>query len=210
MHAEQIAELLGPYLQDEALHPKQFAQISQYLDLLTKWNARMNLTSVREPRQIVARHFGESFFTARRLFPEPGTASTLLDVGSGAGFPGLPIAIARPGVTVTLVEAHGKKATFLKEVLRGAEIANASVFHGRAETYTEHAKVVTFRAVERFEAILPVSASLVTGGGKLAALVGSMQVTEIKRLLGTGWEVRESVYFPGSTQRVLVIAERHS
>lgn len=206
MDSVQIAALLAPYLQGETLAPAQFSQISIYIDLLLKWNARMNLTAVRDPEQIVTRHFGESLFAAHQVFPDPAMKATLADVGSGAGFPGLPIAIARPAVQVTLIEAHGKKATFLKEVLRATGVRNARVATMRAEDYGEKADVVTFRAVERFAAILPVSAALVKSGGRLAGLLGTSQVHEANRLIGNGWEKDEGVNFPDSAQRVLWIS----
>lgn len=206
MDSVRIAALLAPYLQGELLEAAQVSQISIYIDLLLQWNARMNLTAVRDPEQIVTRHFGESLFAARQLFPHPAIEATLADVGSGAGFPGLPIAIARPAVQVTLIEAHGKKATFLKEVLRATGVRNARVATMRAEDYGEKADVVTFRAVERFEAILPVSAALVKSGGRLSGLLGMSQVSEANRLIGNDWEKDEGVNFPDSAQRVLWIA----
>lgn len=208
METARIAALLAPYLEDETLASAQWQQISTYLDLLLKWNARMNLTAVREPEQIVARHFGESIFAAQRLFPDQAATATAADVGSGAGFPGVPMAIVRPGLQVTLIEAHGKKATFLKEVLRSAAIKNASVAQERAENHAEKADLVVFRAVEHFAAILPVSAALVKEGGRLAAMFGSSQLEEAKALIGSEWEKGEGVYFPGSTQRMLWIAQR--
>jgi 16S rRNA (guanine527-N7)-methyltransferase len=208
MNPDQIAALLAPYLAGEMLTEAGLAKLSTYLDMLTKWNARMNLTSVRSPAEIVARHFGESVFTAVTLFPEPDSTATIVDVGSGAGFPGLPIAIARPDTRVTLIESHGKKATFLKEVIRATSCRNANVFTGRAEMYVEKADVVTFRAVEHFEAILPISASIVATAGRLAGLLGSGQVTAAEWLTGEGWRSKASVYFPGSTGRTLWIAER--
>ena len=169
-----MVELLQPYLVGETLSSLQAEQLARYLELLLKWNARMNLTSVREPEQIITRHFGESLFAALHIFHDSKSSSTLADVGSGAGFPGVPIAVVRPQVQVSLLEAHGKKATFLKEVLRGAGIRNASVFEGRAEAYGHQAEVVTLRAVEHFAGILPVSGGLVQEGGKLAALVSAV------------------------------------
>ena len=85
-----IADLLTPYL--ERGSPSLYSQLSAYLDLLLKWNARTNLTAIREPEEIVRRHFGESLFAAQHL----GHPDTLLDFGSGAGFPGIPIALLRP------------------------------------------------------------------------------------------------------------------
>src|SRR6202041_1504910 len=107
-----IAALLIPYLNPPAAI---LPQLSAYLDLLLKWNARTNLTAIRNPEEIVRRHFGESLFAARHLDPN---TSSLLDFGSGAGFPGLPIALLRPDVQVTLAESQNKKATFLREVVR--------------------------------------------------------------------------------------------
>ncbi|MGB9145730.1 MAG: 16S rRNA (guanine(527)-N(7))-methyltransferase RsmG, partial [Acidobacteriaceae bacterium] len=85
-------------------------QLDAYLALLLRWNARMNLTAVRDPESILRRHFAESLFAAEHI--PPGVA-TLLDFGSGAGFPGIPIAIARPEIAVTLAESQNKKAAFL-------------------------------------------------------------------------------------------------
>src|ERR1700723_3085155 len=107
-----IASLLTPYLPE--IPPNLTAQLSTYLDLLLKWNARTNLTAIRDPEEIVRRHFGESLFTAVHL----PAAQTLLDFGSGAGFPGLPIALLRSELHVTLAESQNKKATFLREAVR--------------------------------------------------------------------------------------------
>lgn len=208
MEPDRIHQLLEPYLRPERLSQAQVSQVVAYLDLLLRWNARMNLTAVRDPEQIVTRHFGESFFAARILFPDPSASATLADVGSGAGFPGLPIALLRPMVEASLIEAHGKKAIFLKEVCRVTGLENVAIVAQRAEVYAGSAEVVTFRAVEDFAGILPISANLVVPGGRLAALLGSSQVTEAKRLLGEQWGQEGTVYFPGSTGRVLWISHR--
>ena len=151
--------------------------ISTYIDLLLRWNARINLTAIREPEEIVTRHFGESLFAARHLFParsapgqapepaisEVGKSSTsAIDVGSGAGFPGLPIKIWAPQIHLTLIESNQKKATFLREVVRTLTLTNINVFPGRAENYPgPPADVVTLRAVEQFDTALPVATRLV-------------------------------------------------
>src|SRR6202022_891918 len=129
LSTDTIADLLVPYLEEAGSHtgpdlgpnrdpnpgPGQlWAQLSTYLDLLLKWNARTNLTAIREPEEIVRRHFGESLFAGRQL----GTCKTLLDFGSGAGFPGVPIQLLRPEIQVTLAESQNKKATFLRELVR--------------------------------------------------------------------------------------------
>src|SRR3954451_9559731 len=121
METARIAELLEPFLQQddggrEELAPSQLQQLSDYLDLLLRWNAKTNLTSVREPEEIVTRHFGESLFLARKVNRE-GIRSAI-DLGSGAGFPGIPMKIYSPQLALTLIESQNKKATFLNEVIR--------------------------------------------------------------------------------------------
>src|SRR3954467_11463933 len=109
MQVEDIQRLLTPFApafaQAEVENP-QLAKLKAYLDLLVKWNAKTNLTSVRDPEEIVARHFGESLFAASQL-QKP---VTLIDFGSGAGFPGVPMAIHWPNAKVILVESQNKKA----------------------------------------------------------------------------------------------------
>src|SRR5277367_6238834 len=108
-----ITNLLTPYLPE--IPTTLPLQLSTYLDLLLKWNARTNLTAIRDPEEIVRRHFGESLFAARHI---ARSTQTLLDFGSGAGFPGLPIQLLRPKIAVTLAESQNKKATFLREAIR--------------------------------------------------------------------------------------------
>ena|SRR5271155_2349854 len=152
-----IATLLKPYLTDRITIPATlYPQLSLYLDLLLKWNARTNLTAVREPEEIVRRHFGESLFAAQYLDP---SASTLLDFGSGAGFPGLPIALLRPEIQVTLAESQNKKATFLREVVRNLKLPTA-IWAARVETMPEARlfHTVTLRAVDNMGAALAAAA----------------------------------------------------
>ncbi|HWW22665.1 MAG TPA: 16S rRNA (guanine(527)-N(7))-methyltransferase RsmG, partial [Edaphobacter sp.] len=123
----QIASLLAPYL---APPPEILPQLSLYLDLLLKWNARTNLTAIRDPEEIVRRHFGESLFAAQHI----GPCDTLLDLGSGAGFPGLPIALLHPEVRVTLAESQNKKSTFLREAARTLALPNVEIWPARVES----------------------------------------------------------------------------
>src|SRR6516162_8803791 len=151
------------------------AQLQTYLDLLLRWNARINLTAVRDPEQIVTRHFGESLFAARVLRDAGAfahTTPTLSDIGSGAGFPGIPIKLFAPQIHLTLIESQNKKATFLRELIRTLNLADAEVFNGRAETWNHTADIITLRAVEKFEAVLPLAASTVAPDGKLCLLIG--------------------------------------
>src|SRR5271169_6737725 len=157
MDADRIATLLEPFCGGDSLSPGLAIQLQAYLELLLRWNARMNLTAVRDPERIITRHFGESLFAARMLDHAGAFASTsglplgLADVGSGAGFPGVPIKLAAPQLHLTLIESQSKKATFLREVIRTLAIHDAEVFCGRAEGWRASADVVTLRAVEKFE-----------------------------------------------------------
>jgi 16S rRNA (guanine527-N7)-methyltransferase len=164
---QEIASLLTPYLPD----PAQLivSRLSVYLELLLKWNARTNLTAIRDPEEIVRRHFGESLFAGQHLGPE---TNTLLDFGSGAGFPGLPIAILRPEIAVTLAESQNKKATFLREVVRTLAL-QVEVWAGRVETLPEAVQfhTVTLRAVDNMAVAL--SAAAPRADKELLLLVGA-------------------------------------
>lgn len=205
MDAGRISELLAPFLGEEKLAESQLEQISSYIDLLLKWNARMNLTAVRDPEQIVERHFGESLFAARNLVARPSTIS-VADVGSGAGFPGIPLKIYAPDLGSTLIESHGKKATFLREVCRSLKLANINVFSGRAEHWEQNADLVTLRAVEKFDQVLGVAATLVAPQGRLALLIGAGQADEAEKALGGYWS--DSIAIPNSRERVLKIWQK--
>ena len=197
-----IANLLVPYLPDppSTLLP----QLSAYLDLLLKWNARTNLTAIRDPEDIVRRHFGESLFAASHLplenlgvsTTDPG-AITLLDIGSGAGFPGLPIALLRPGVQVTLAESQNKKAAFLREAVRTLNLPNVEVWAARAETLPAHRQfhIVTLRAVDNMEAALSAARVRVAPGGLLALL------TTVHQAPGAG----RSIPLPNSQSGILYL-----
>jgi len=242
MHPERIAELLRPFLaagsgvdvqssperaqgaadagQAAILSASQLESISIYIDLLLRWNARINLTAVRQPEEIVTRHFGESLFAAQRLFPatmadnqppadqpRPTTNNRVIDVGSGAGFPGIPIKIWAPQVHLTLIESNQKKAIFLKEVARALTLTNIDVVAARAENFSGQAEIVALRAVERFENVLPIAVRLVASGGVLALLVGDRQV-QPARQFGNMFRWSEPLQIPLSSKRVLLLGDK--
>ena len=233
MDVAQIAALLDPFL-EQPLRPSQLDQISIYIDLLLRWNARINLTALRRPEQIVTRHFGESFFLARHLFPassrpchpgpelvegegpafclaSPGALldpPRVLDIGSGAGFPALPLKIWAPDIHLTLVESNHKKATFLREVARALTLTNINVIADRTETLatradSPRAEVVTLRAVERFAAILPQAVTFLAPNATLALLIGAAQIPNLATLTTLKW--RPPLLVPQSHARVLSI-----
>jgi 16S rRNA (guanine527-N7)-methyltransferase len=200
MEETRIAELLQPFAGEIA--PERVTQISTYIDILLRWNERTNLTAVREPEQIVLRHFGESLFAARMLL-EPGAEWSVIDIGSGAGFPGMPLKLFAPRIKLTLVEAHAKKATFLREVVRALAFGNVNVVAARAETLADQADLVTLRAVEKFDEILPTAARLVRAGGRLGLLIGSGQVGVAHQLPEFTWAAPHAV--PQSRNRVVLV-----
>ena len=204
MTAEKINSLLLPFLLPDSVSPAQLRQVQLYLDLLLKWNAKINLTAVRFAEEIVTRHFGESFFAARHLTKVTRVAASVVDVGSGPGFPGLPIKIWSPEIDLVLVESNQKKAAFLREATRALGLKNVEVRAIRADELKSRFDLVTLRAVERFESILPVAASLLDNHAILALLVGEAQVEVAHGLLpNLTW--RDPISIPGSRERVLLI-----
>jgi 16S rRNA (guanine527-N7)-methyltransferase len=217
----RLTALLAPYLGGAVLNDTQLSQLASYLDLLLRWNARMNLTAIREPEPIVTRHFGESLFAARHLYSSGSKLETgnwqLFDVGSGAGFPGLPIKIWTPALQLTLLESNQRKATFLREVSRALQLTGVEVLTTRAETFAgqipDHKSqitnaTVTLRAVERFDEILPTAVRLLehvpVPTRRLALLIGSSQIPAARDIATTlTWS--DALPIPESSQRVLLI-----
>lgn len=202
METARIAQLLAPFLGEERVSEGQLSSVSTYIDVLLRWNARMNLTAVRDPEQIVERHFGEALFAARHLV-SPDSTATVADVGSGAGFPGITIKIYAPNLHLTLIEAHGKKAVFLREVSRALSLTNVDVFAGRAEQWGKTADLVTLRAVERFETILAAVTGLVSPQGRLGLLIGTKQAIQAEQLVPG--HPAPGLAIPGSRERVLKV-----
>lgn len=170
---ETIRELLSPYLSSSQLTDDLIGQLSTYLDLLIRWNARVSLTAIRRPEEIVQRHFGESLFTGAHLAAQLEDGANLLDYGSGAGFPGLPIQLLLPGVRVTLAESRAKKVAFLREVIRVLDL-KTEVWPQRAEELPPSRRfdAITLRAVDRMALSLDSAGKLLRENGWLAALVG--------------------------------------
>ena len=129
-------------------------------------------------------------------------------MGSGPGFPGLPIKMWAPHVHLTLIESNSKKATFLREVVRNLRLTGVDVFASRANLFTgSRGDVVTLRAVERFGSILPVAAELGVPSGRLAILVGQAQVRGVIELLG-GLKWDKPIKLPLSDSRVLILGRK--
>lgn len=209
MNASRIRELLVSFCGGLELTDTHVSQISTYLDLLLKWNSKMNLTAVREPEQIVRRHFGESLFAASLIASACAGAKSLTDVGSGAGFPGIPIKIVMPPLQVTLIESQQKKATFLREAIRSLNLSKIQVANARAEEVDFTADVVTLRAVESFEKVLPTAEKLLSKQGTLVLLIGNAQVDKAASLL-PNFRWRTPCAIPESDRRVVLMGSRPS
>src|SRR6202023_772713 len=249
MNHARIAELLQPFLgistkavlSPELCHPEaakagekpallspfQLQSISTYIDILVRWNARLNLTSIRDPEAIVTRHFGESLFAACHLFPTASAVPALneasvpslvgdfarprvADLGSGAGLPGLPIKIWAPHIALTLIESNQKKATFLREVTRTLILTDVNVYPDRAETLATQSRfdLVTLRAVERFADVVAIAARLVAPAGRLALLIGTSQLHQVQTLLADfSWP--DPLAVPRSQFRILLVGRRY-
>ena len=196
---QRIADLIEPYVGNASVPAEIYSQLSSYLDLLVKWNARTNLTAIRDPEEIVRRHFGESLFAGRQIGARMAKSASLLDFGSGAGFPGLPIQLLLPGLMVTLAESQGKKASFLREAVRTLGLGTG-VWAARVEALPDIIgsarvfDVVTLRAVDDMGRAMVEGRRRVRAGGLFVMLTTEVPAAvESIRLPGTsrGWVTLE-------------------
>jgi 16S rRNA (guanine527-N7)-methyltransferase len=192
--AVQVAEAAERWQLTSTVNEEAAARLAAYGNLLLHWNTRIALTAIRLEAALIERHLMEGAFAAAH-HPRAGT---VLDYGSGTGVPGIPIAICRPGLQITLAESQRKKAAFLQEAVRQLGIG-ASVYAGRAEALHQGSfDAVWLRAVERQREMLPVAASLLAPGGRLCILGGVSQPP----LAGWAWQ---RMPLPNSNGRVLHI-----
>jgi 16S rRNA (guanine527-N7)-methyltransferase len=185
----------------DAVSSAAYAQMADYLEILTRWNARLNLTSVRLPAEILKRHFVECAFAAQRL---PDDVLSLMDYGAGAGFPGMMIAICRPEIRITLAEAHGRKASFLREVIRSLELG-AEVYPSRVEDMPlgRRFHAVSMRAVERMEQAIPTAVQHLE---RYLVLLTTGPLATTYRVLFPELVFEEDIPLPSSDQMVLAMA----
>ncbi|HET8818462.1 MAG TPA: 16S rRNA (guanine(527)-N(7))-methyltransferase RsmG [Xanthomonadaceae bacterium] len=207
MRDELLAGLRALAL-DEALAKPLLA----YLALLARWNRTYNLTAVREPRAMVSRHLLDSLAMHPAVAPMGARGGALADLGTGPGLPGIPLAIASPGLQVTLVESNGKKARFLREAVRTLGLANARVLESRIEAVDAAGTfdAITARALATLPKILALGGHLLGPGGRLLAMKGVVPEDEIAGL-PRGWTVEriEPLAVPGlEAERHLVVVAR--
>ena len=180
-------------------------KIDAYRALLLRWNTKIALTTITDPKEVVRFHFCESIFAIAAGQFQNGR---LADVGSGAGFPGLAIALAAPSMDVTLIERNSKKAAFLLEVIRSVEIRNARVLHSSIEDVSTDTKFqyVTARAFGHFSDLTSWSADHMDEDGRLALWLGEEDLKLIVSRTSFSWG--DPVRIPGADKRILLIGEK--
>lgn len=202
--AEVIRRALREFRAD--VNDQQVAQIQQYMKLLLSWNDKVNLTAIRDPLEILYRHFCESMFGAVAADIDD---CRLADVGSGGGFPGLPMKILRPNLQVFLVESDVKKATFIAEVIRDIELTGASVLVSRYQEVGEEVApldTVCSRAVGEFGPFLDWAASERIAARRAVLWIGGRDMEDVQRI--SGWKWDPPVAIPQSLRRFVLVGTR--
>jgi 16S rRNA (guanine527-N7)-methyltransferase len=181
--------------------------LRRYLRLLQVWNKRMSLTSLEDTREILTRHFGESLFAFRAV---PILHGRLADVGSGAGFPGLPLKMACPELDLLLIESNTRKVVFLAEVVRSLRLTGVQILNTRMDEVNladQSLDFVTARALGDIPSLLRWSESLLKAKGKIVLWLGATDAAEIPTS-APGWVWRSPKQVPRSKQRVLLVGQR--
>jgi len=198
---DQISSALAPFRVQ--LSPEQIGKIREYIRLLLKWNQSVSLTSVVDPVEILARHFGESMFLTCLI---PVENCRLADIGSGAGFPGLALKIASPRLRVVLIESNKKKCAFLSEVVRSLDLKNVEILPLRFEeirTSPDFADIVTARAVGGFSEILQWAKASLVRRGHVILWIGGEDNTKVS--VTPSWIWQPAVKLPESQRRYVLI-----
>jgi 16S rRNA (guanine527-N7)-methyltransferase len=184
----------------------QVANVQRYMAMLLAWNEKVNLTAIRDPLEVLYRHFCESMYAVAAV---PLHAGRLADVGSGGGFPGLALKIARPELHVFLIESNIKKATFLAEVVRELGLTDTRVLVSQYEELAEEIAPLDFvcsRALGEFDKFLGWAHSERVAARQIVLWVGGRDIDEIKRI--RGWLWKDPIPIPRSLQRALLVGDR--
>ena len=197
-----LGEFKIPVFDDQVL------QIQQYMEILLTWNEKVNLTAIRDPLEILYRHFCESMYAAEAI---PLKNGRLADVGSGGGFPGLPLKILRPDLQVFLVESNIKKVTFLAEVIRELELTSAQVLARRYEELGEEVAPLDYvcsRALGEYPVFLAWARSQQIAAKQVILWIGSRDLEEIQKI--RTWDWSEPIEVPHSLRRLLLVGTKKS
>lgn len=194
-------------------------KLYNYMNLLLEWNEKINLTAITDEKEIILKHFIDSFTINKFI----NSGDIMLDIGTGAGFPGLPIKIIRPEVDVFLMDSLNKRINFLNEVIESLQLKNIEAFHSRAEEMAKNNKfrekfdVVTSRAVAKLNILLEYMLPYTKVNGKCLCMKGPNIEEEIKeaekalKILGGEIEKIEKIILPDSNiERKIIIIRKKS
>ena len=198
---DEIASILSPYV-PKAPSEQQLVAIARYLELLKKWNETIPLTSIEQDTELVARHFGECMFAGSVLEMPHGR---LADLGSGAGFPGLPLKIAFPELHITLIEPNMKKCAFLREVQHSLSLSGVEIVRSRYEDFRAEPYCFDFicsRALGGHKRLLQWSKTALKPRGRVILWLGSEDSNILARTKNWIWELPAKI--PESKHRVLL------
>jgi 16S rRNA (guanine527-N7)-methyltransferase len=190
------------------LSDAQVTCIQQYTRILQHWNEKLNLTAIKDPLEILHRHFCESMYAAVAV---PINSGRLADIGSGPGFPGLPLKILRPELQLVLVESNIKKGTFLAEVIRELGLLNARVLISRYEELGEELAPLDFvcsRAVGEFGPFLDWAASDGVSAGRVILWIGGRDLDEARK--SVQWDWQKPIPVPQSLRRYLLVGSKRT
>jgi len=197
-----LGEFKIPVFDDQVL------QIQQYIKILLTWNEKVNLTAIRDPLEILYRHFCESMYAAEAI---PLKNGRLADVGSGGGFPGLALKIMRPDLQVFLVESNIKKVTFLAEVIRELGLTRAQVLARRYQELGEEVAPLDYvcsRALGEYPVFLDWAGSQQIAAKQVILWIGGRDLEEIQKI--RTWDWSEPIEVPHSLRRLLLVGTRKS
>lgn len=198
---ERIREALLPY--GIAADSELCDGIRVYVEILLRWNEKIALTTITNPDEILRAHFGESFFAASVAEVAEGRVA---DIGTGAGFPGIPIRMVRPTLRLTLVDPIAKKTAFLGEILRNLAISDATIIRCRMEELPEDLPafdLIMARALGKYEAFLRWSKARISQNGSIMLLLGESDTEEVSK--DGRWVWREPVQIPQSRGRFVLL-----
>jgi 16S rRNA (guanine527-N7)-methyltransferase len=201
---ETVRRALGEFQISVGL--EQVVLIQRYIKTLLRWNEKLNLTAIRDPLEILYRHFCESMFAAGAI---PVDKGRLADIGSGPGFPGIPLKIIRPELELCLVESNVKKGTFLAEVVRELQLTNTRVIISRYEELGEELTPLDYvcsRAVGEFQPFLEWAGSERVQASQVIFWIGGRDLEEVRKL--RNWQWLEPILIPKSLQRYLLVGKK--
>jgi 16S rRNA (guanine527-N7)-methyltransferase len=201
---ETVRRALGEF--QISVDSEQVVLIQRYIKTLLRWNEKLNLTAIRDPLEILYRHFCESMFAAGAI---PVDKGRLADIGSGPGFPGIPLKIIRPELELCLVESNVKKGTFLAEVVRELQLKNTRVMISRYEELGEELTPLDYvcsRAVGEFQPFLEWAGSERVQANQVIFWIGGRDLEEVRKL--RNWQWHEPILIPKSLQRYLLVGKK--